>query len=405
MIDGYSRSSGLSGSAILNSTSMRDESSGSEDNVESQSVQFYLGNAPSSTISASAVSTPAMTQRTPLATPAVPLDGLNHVGAVNNQSNVNASAAAADSATMIHDANRHSPSVSSERSDRSSIVVPPRTKKANHSNPNLSLALVTTTVATATSPTSSISSPSPPSGVGPVGRAPLPPPRKSNQSPLLRSQSSDLMPDSVRYNLLARPQQQAQPAAAQQIQSLIKGGPNNNGSAPTASKAGGNKSKRMVKQHSTASQQSTSSTSSSVQSAPEHGSSSKQQSPSRFSTSSLERQILPQHLQQHNFKPPKTVTPMTFPSLDRDFLSSVSTLQSAGSLKSEELLLASQALDNISMVSDSYHSDTQLHTVDNNGSDTAVSVKKRKKGLRFGFGSKKSQSSSSDTSSSKSKNT
>ncbi|XP_075159196.1 stromal interaction molecule isoform X4 [Haematobia irritans] len=189
MIDGYSRSSGLSGSSILNSTSnaMRDESSGSEDNVESQSVQFYLGNVPSSTISASAVNTPVITQRTPLATPAAPLEALNHVGVSNHANIINASAASStsynDSVFMIHDVNRHSPSVSSERSDRSSIVVPPRTKKANHSNPNLSLAIVTTspsTSATTPSSTTSISSPSPPSAA-PVGRAPLPPPRKSNQ--------------------------------------------------------------------------------------------------------------------------------------------------------------------------------------------------------------------------------
>lgn len=206
------------------------------------------------------------------------------------------------------------------------------------------------------------------------------------------------------YTLLGRSNQQT---TQQMQQNLMKTGANNNGSsAMTKSNASGNKTKKMVKQHSTASQQSTSSTSSSVQSAPEQGTS-KQQSPSRFSTSSLERQILPQHLQQHHFKPPKSVTPMTFPSLDRDFLSSVSTLQSAGSLKSEELLLPSHIRDSNSNVSESYHSDTQLHTTDKHAPDAGnVSVKKRKKGLRFGFGSKKSQSvsSSSDTSS-KSKNT
>ncbi|XP_075159195.1 stromal interaction molecule isoform X3 [Haematobia irritans] len=328
MIDGYSRSSGLSGSSILNSTSnaMRDESSGSEDNVESQSVQFYLGNVPSSTISASAVNTPVITQRTPLATPAAPLEALNHVGVSNHANIINASAASSTS---------------------------------------------------------------------------------YNDSPLLRSQSSDLMAVKDLYALMGRPPPSQ--ATAQQIQTLIKGGPNsnNNGSISSAvvAKPSGNKSKRMVKQHSTASQQSTSSTSSSVQSAPEQGCNSKQQSPSRFSTSSLERQILPQHLQQHNFKPPKSVTPMTFPSVDSDFLSSVSTLQSAGSLKSEELL-PSHAMDNISMISDSYHSDTQLTSGDQSTTDGSTNVKKRKKGLRFGFGSKKSQSvsSSSDTSN-KSKNT
>lgn len=103
LIDGYSRNSGLSGSAIINSSSntIRDESSGSEDNVESQSVQFYLGNAPTSTISASAVTTPAIPQRTPLPTPS-PLEALNHVGGSggsgsNHNNLVNASTASSSS--------------------------------------------------------------------------------------------------------------------------------------------------------------------------------------------------------------------------------------------------------------------------------------------------------------------
>ncbi|XP_058977729.1 stromal interaction molecule homolog isoform X4 [Musca domestica] len=209
IIDGYNRNSALSGSAILNSSSntVRDESSGSEDNVESQSVQFYLGTAPTATISASAVTTPVISQRTPLPTPS-PLEAYNHIGGVvssNHAGNVvNSSNAAAvtaassasynDSVFMIHDGNRHSPSVSSERSDRSSITVPPRTKKLNHSN--VSLSLTTTAVANATT-TSHISTPSmqpstPPSStssgvagggnpLGGGGRAPIPPPRKSNQ--------------------------------------------------------------------------------------------------------------------------------------------------------------------------------------------------------------------------------
>lgn len=85
---------------------------------------------------------------------------------------------------MTNDGSRHSPSVSSERSDRSSIVVPPRTKKVNHNNVALTLATVATTTTTITNQVNTpISPPTPPTGGGPcpVGRAPLPPPRKSNQ--------------------------------------------------------------------------------------------------------------------------------------------------------------------------------------------------------------------------------
>ncbi|XP_058977728.1 stromal interaction molecule homolog isoform X3 [Musca domestica] len=360
IIDGYNRNSALSGSAILNSSSntVRDESSGSEDNVESQSVQFYLGTAPTATISASAVTTPVISQRTPLPTPS-PLEAYNHIGGVVS-------------------------------SNHAGNVV-------NSSN------------AAAVTAASSAS---------------------YNDSPLLRSQSSDLMTDKDLYTLLGRPQ----PRNTQQTlnKQAINNNNNNNNSntgpismggggataVPTAMGAvgksvtvgGGNKTKKMVKQHSTASQQSTSSTSSSVQSAPEQGaaSSSKQQSPSRFSTSSLERQLMQQHqYHQHLLnKPPKSVTPMTFPSLDRDFLSSVSTLQSAGSLKSEDLILAATHLtDSMTNISDTYHSDTQLNKSDESAAAGGNgTVKKRKKGLRFGFGSKKSISSSSDTST-KSKNT
>ncbi|XP_073833991.1 stromal interaction molecule isoform X5 [Musca autumnalis] len=213
IIDGYNRNSAHSGSAIMNNSSnaMREESSGSEDNMESPSVQFYLGTAPTATISASAVTTPAISQRTPLPTPS-PLEAYNHIGGVvtSNHANVisssNAAVAGASSASyndsvfMIHDGHRHSPSVSSERSDRSSITVPPRTKKVNHSNVSLSLTTATTTTSTAltnATPTSQINTPmqQPPTppisggvgsggGVNPlagVGRAPIPPPRKSNQ--------------------------------------------------------------------------------------------------------------------------------------------------------------------------------------------------------------------------------
>ncbi|XP_073833987.1 stromal interaction molecule isoform X4 [Musca autumnalis] len=348
IIDGYNRNSAHSGSAIMNNSSnaMREESSGSEDNMESPSVQFYLGTAPTATISASAVTTPAISQRTPLPTPS-PLEAYNHIGGVvtSNHANVisssNAAVAGASSASY-------------------------------------------------------------------------------NDSPLLRSQSSDLTTSKDLYTLLGRPQ----PPNTQHSQLTKTSAVNNNnnnsgpisvaavataaGVAKSISVAANNRAKKMVKQHSTASQQSTSSTSSSVQSAPEQGASggSKQQSPSRFSTSSLERQIMQQHHQMLN-KAPKSVTPMTFPSLDRDFITSVSTLQSAGRLKSEDLI-SSQIADSVPNISDTYHSDTQLNKSDESAA-TAVgggdgNIKKRKKGLRFGFGSKKNISSSSDTST-KSKNT
>ena len=45
---------------------LREDSSGSEDNIESQSVQFYLGNAPTTPVhsTSSAMQTPAITPRT-----------------------------------------------------------------------------------------------------------------------------------------------------------------------------------------------------------------------------------------------------------------------------------------------------------------------------------------------------
>lgn len=91
------------------SNTVRDESSGSEDNVESQSVQFYLGTAPTATISASAVTTPVISQRTPLPTPS-PLEAYNHIGGVvssNHVGNVvnssNAAAVATASSASYND--------------------------------------------------------------------------------------------------------------------------------------------------------------------------------------------------------------------------------------------------------------------------------------------------------------
>lgn len=91
---------------------------------------------------------------------------------------------------MASDVNRHSPSVSSERSDRSSIAVPPRTKKLTHNNSQSSATIASITSSTATTPSSqaiSIQPPPPPNPSAPVGRAPLPPPRKSNHRFVLHS--------------------------------------------------------------------------------------------------------------------------------------------------------------------------------------------------------------------------
>ncbi|KAM7348334.1 stromal interaction molecule isoform 2-T3 [Cochliomyia hominivorax] len=434
--DGYARNSGLSGSTILNSTSNigRDDSSGSEDNIESQSVQFYLGNAPPTPIINA--TTPTITGRSSMQSPPT-FEVLNHVTNHNHTNNTTAAAGAgAATATasaiataaavtgqqqqqqqqqhvtnnnndsVIHrDLNRHSPSVSSERSDRS-IPVPPRTKKHAHTN-SISSSTSSTVTANSAIATHSVTSvaPPPPPPSGPIGRAPLPPPRKSNQSPLLRSQSSDLMAVKDLYHYMAgRPQT---------LQAFNKNLISGNG-AVSASAA--TKSKQMVKQHSTASQQSTSSTSSSVQSAPDHLG--KQQSPSRLSTSSLERYLLGQqqqhhHLQHHNPTYPSTIQ-TTFSNLDKDVLltSSVSTLQSLGQLKTDTSSTnLNSSLTDSNISTESYHSDSHLNVSDKsintptNETQQSSTLKKRKKGLRFGFGSKKSTSSNSsqDSSSTKSK--
>ncbi|XP_046801815.1 stromal interaction molecule homolog isoform X1 [Lucilia cuprina] len=401
LIDGYSRNSGLSASTLLNSSSTmgRDDSSGSEDNIESQSVQFYLGNAPPTPMLTAA---PAVTPRTPLQQ-APSFEVMNHVGNHNHTNSATAAAIASAAAatgqlqqqqqqqqhacnndSVIHDLNRHSPSVSSERSDRS-IPVPPRTKKHAHTN-SISSTISSATTTTTTHSVTSVPPPPPPSG--PIGRAPLPPPRKSNQSPLLRSQSSDLMAAKDLYNYLGRPQP---------LQPFNKNIQATNG-AGSAAVSNNTKTKQMVKQHSTASQQSTSSTSSSVQSTGDQ--TSKQQSPSRLSTTSLERQIMTQHHQYHHQQQQQQHShhPLTSSLLlDKDLLltSSVTTLQSIGQLKTDSSLTDSN------LSTESYHSDTQLNVSDKSntensaGTNSSSTLKKRKKGLRFGFGSKKSSSNSS----------
>ncbi|XP_065362828.1 stromal interaction molecule homolog isoform X2 [Calliphora vicina] len=419
--DGYSRNSTLSASTLLNSSSTmaRDDSSGSEDNIETQSVQFYLGNAPPTPmLNASAIQTPAITPRSTIQPP---FEVMNHVGNHNHttsSANVNAATASAIAAaaaatgqqqqqqqhacnndSVVHDLNRHSPSVSSERSDRS-IPVPPRTKKHAHTN-SISSTTSSATTTTATHNVTSVAPPPPPPS-GPIGRAPLPPPRKSNQSPLLRSQSSDLMAAKDLYNYLGRPQP---------LQLFNKTNNHTNGAGSAVNTT--TNFKQMVKQHSTASQQSTSSTSSSVHSAPDQ--TGKQQSPSRLSTNSLERQIMTQHHnQQQQFhhqhpQPASSSIQTTFSNLDKDLqlTSSLTTLQSLGQLKTDDILLINSSLtdSNISTES-SYHSDTQLNVSDKSNTEKTAStstLKKRKKGLRFGFGSKKSSSNSSHDSSTKSK--
>ena len=185
------------------------------------------------------------------------------------------------------------------------------------------------------------------------------------------------------YNYLGR---------QQPMQAFNKNLNNTNGALAQATK-----SKQMVKQHSTASQQSTSSTSS-VQSAPDQLG--KQQSPSRQSTTSLERQLMNQYHQQHYTAACiQTTTPTTFSPMDKDRLltNSATALQTLGQLKTEDHHPVGGFLKDSNKTNDSYHSDTQLHVsgdtqTDNLQASGSTSLKKRKKGLRFGFGSKKSHS-------------
>ncbi|XP_065362829.1 stromal interaction molecule homolog isoform X3 [Calliphora vicina] len=339
--DGYSRNSTLSASTLLNSSSTmaRDDSSGSEDNIETQSVQFYLGNAPPTPmLNASAIQTPAITPRSTIQPP---FEVMNHVGNHNHttsSANVNAATASAIAAAAAATGQQQ--------------------QQQQHAC--------------------------------------------NNDSPLLRSQSSDLMAAKDLYNYLGRPQP---------LQLFNKTNNHTNGAGSAVNTT--TNFKQMVKQHSTASQQSTSSTSSSVHSAPDQ--TGKQQSPSRLSTNSLERQIMTQHHnQQQQFhhqhpQPASSSIQTTFSNLDKDLqlTSSLTTLQSLGQLKTDDILLINSSLtdSNISTES-SYHSDTQLNVSDKSNTEKTAStstLKKRKKGLRFGFGSKKSSSNSSHDSSTKSK--
>ncbi|XP_036227584.2 stromal interaction molecule homolog isoform X3 [Bactrocera oleae] len=267
MLDSYSRSSvGLSGgnSGILNNNSnaLCDDSSGSEDASEGPPhapVQFILGGAPTPSLkgaTSTAAATTGVVSRAGAAVNHSSLDvnSSNHIGSLGNSTNAIGT------------------------SGVTSVIAPNAT---------------------------------PP---------PLPPHNNAynssyflNDSQLLRSQSTDLVPMEI-YTFLNRHQQQHNTK------------PNNNGSNSnnhnslstgqqfigTGSGIGGKLSgtnKKMVKQHSTTSQQSTSSTSSSVHSTPSapgalgadaYSGSGKGQSPGRWSS---HERILPIHQQQQQHEP------------------------------------------------------------------------------------------------------
>uniref|UniRef100_A0A1B0G351 SAM domain-containing protein n=1 Tax=Glossina morsitans morsitans TaxID=37546 RepID=A0A1B0G351_GLOMM len=406
-IDGYNRSSGLSSSTIVNNSSvnaLRDDSSGSEDgSPDRQSVQFYLGNNPPTPIANTSAISPCpagLASRNLLSSPiAAPPPIENHLtnnsghatASLNSNSitsatnNCNSIQAFNDSALVGDDGSRHSPSASSERS----VTVPPRNKKQT------SATSISSVPSTTSSPFVHPPPPLPPSG--PIGRAPLPPPRKANQSnPLLRSQSSELMNKDL-YALMTKAQQ---PQLLHQSLTKING--NIITMAPPKCKK-----MMMIKQHSTASQQSTSSTSSSVHSAPDL---TKGQSPTRISTTSLEKAILPNasatnntishtyHHQQHQpfslGQPPTSF--LCHQMLDNEAFDICSSLNN-GNLEYIE------SATNVSpFIEGQLHNSNQLNMTDKTkgGSDSKegnnrLNVKKRKKGLRFGFGSKKSQNQES----------
>ncbi|XP_054730431.1 stromal interaction molecule homolog isoform X1 [Anastrepha obliqua] len=339
MLDNYSRSSvGLSGgsSGILNNNSnaLCDDSSGSEDASEGPMhppVQFILGGAPTPSLknSTSMTSASSVPSRACAAATHSPQDAttLNHIGTIGNSTNAIGTPVATpvpittppplpphnnthNSSYYLNDSlaggddSRHSPS-SSERS----IPVPPRLKKHNSSNLVVS---PTAAISTIIPPPIPPPPPLPPhlAVVGILNRAPLPPPRKSTPSQLLRSQSTDLVPMEI-YTFLNRQQQQhnTKSSANGNNNGLSAGQQFIGGGSGVGGNISGTNSKKMVKQHSTTSQQSTSSTSSSIHSTPSapaavgadvhsgssSGGGSKGQSPGRWS--SYER-ILPIHQQQ-----------------------------------------------------------------------------------------------------------
>ncbi|XP_053950690.1 stromal interaction molecule homolog isoform X3 [Anastrepha ludens] len=261
MLDNYSRSSvGLSGgsSGILNNNSnaLCDDSSGSEDASEGPMhppVQFILGGAPTPSLknSTSMTSASSVASRACAAATHSPQDAttLNHIGTIGNSTN----AIGTPVATPVP------------------ITTPPPLPPHNNTH-NSSYYL--------------------------------------NDSQLLRSQSTDLVPMEI-YTFLNRQQQQhnTKSSANGNNNGLSAGQQFIGGGSGVGGKISGTNSKKMVKQHSTTSQQSTSSTSSSIHSTPSapaavgadvhsgssSGGGSKGQSPGRWS--SYER-ILPIHQQQ-----------------------------------------------------------------------------------------------------------
>ncbi|XP_055842865.1 stromal interaction molecule homolog isoform X2 [Episyrphus balteatus] len=193
------------------SVGIRDDSSCSDDGTDNQSVHFFLGPTPApppppsqsnlnnrhsgyqafDSISSSVVTNHigSATPITPITTPATATAPPTGSGGGGTQMHNSHAVFNSNDSSSHHSADdsRHSPSVSSERS----IPIPPRTKKPS----------VPPTV------------PTPPSG--PIGRAPLPPPRRTNQSHIIRSQSTDLVPMEI-YNFIARQQQQHQQQQQQQ---------------------------------------------------------------------------------------------------------------------------------------------------------------------------------------------
>ncbi|XP_054730436.1 stromal interaction molecule homolog isoform X3 [Anastrepha obliqua] len=261
MLDNYSRSSvGLSGgsSGILNNNSnaLCDDSSGSEDASEGPMhppVQFILGGAPTPSLknSTSMTSASSVPSRACAAATHSPQDAttLNHIGTIGNSTN----AIGTPVATPVP------------------ITTPPPLPPHNNTH-NSSYYL--------------------------------------NDSQLLRSQSTDLVPMEI-YTFLNRQQQQhnTKSSANGNNNGLSAGQQFIGGGSGVGGNISGTNSKKMVKQHSTTSQQSTSSTSSSIHSTPSapaavgadvhsgssSGGGSKGQSPGRWS--SYER-ILPIHQQQ-----------------------------------------------------------------------------------------------------------
>ncbi|XP_037938824.1 stromal interaction molecule homolog isoform X2 [Teleopsis dalmanni] len=418
MLDTYSRSSaGLGGgsSSIINSSSnnIRDDSSCSDDGAETQSVQFYLSTAPT---------TPSITNTLPAniagQRATLPLEAINHIG-----NNINSSISTIPSTPLaiqplssalppppalpshnnaqtnftfsdsIGDDNRHSPSASSEHS----VTVPPRTKKHNYPS----------------------SVPPPPSG--PIGRVPLPPPRKSTPSQMLRSQSTDLVPTEIYTTYFSRQQQQQQ-AHTSKSSGISGQQPFNTiiatGNSRTTS--GSNNNKKMVKQHSSASQQSTSSTSSSVQSAPpavEYINATQGYNPITDKWSPQERIYEHQHMLQqyahHRKQQPQlseveeSFLSSKIPATKTSFISATnSTTDQAG--KSSNLQFSSKtkccvasSTTTLATTGTSTHSDTQMdNSLQYAAESTSLdgSIKKRKRRLRFTFsGIKKSYSQSGST--------